>query len=277
MSCGLYIFRDPWLLIRKRVSFCTRRRRKKNVRDHTIRLMNEDGSTWSQRIDLRQVSPVALPQWNTSAFFSPLDCNSCNKILPFSRFGKKMFKYNVERTAGYTKHILFVENKSADYLAKSNVFEGSTFLLGYIIIKNRYGNYIFRYSNKRRSSQWDIEKEMHDEDVERRDKNKTNQRLGRSFFFVPATIDFRLEVTKQTDWTNLKRNARHQSRVTSFLCIFFVLFFILIFWFDMKKKIGKRIERNYVVVLRHDALATAVFNRFVQTRLCEIRRIVYGI
>lgn len=110
-----------------------------------------------------------------------------------------MFKYNVERTAGYTKHILFVENKSADYLAKSNVFEGSTFLLGYIIIKNKYGNYIFRYSNKRRSSQWDIEKEMHDEDVERRDKNKTNQRLGRSFFFVPATIDFRLEVTKQTD------------------------------------------------------------------------------
>lgn len=46
-----------------------------------------------------------------------------------------MFKYNVERTAGYTKHILFVENKSTDYLAKSNVFEGSTFLLGYIIIR----------------------------------------------------------------------------------------------------------------------------------------------
>lgn len=217
---------------------------------------------------LNETRPLFSPRLSTAT--------RVTKYFPLVALEKKCLNI-MWRELRDIRNTLFVENKSTDYLAKSNVFEGSTFLLGYIIIKNKYGNYIFRYSNKRRSSQWDIEKEMHDEDVERRDKNKTNQRLGRSFFFVPATIDFRLEVTKQTDWTNLKRNARHQSRVTSFLCIFFVLFFILIFWFDTKKKIGKRIERNYVVVLRHDALATAVFNRFVQTRLCEIRRIVYGI
>ena len=174
------------------------------------------------------------------------------------------------------RNTLFVENKSTDYLAKLNVFGRQHVFIGLYYYKNGYGNHVFRYSNKRRSSQWDIEKEMHDEDVERRDKNKTNQRLGRSFFFVPATIDFRLEVTKQIDWTNLKRNVRHQYNVTSFLCIFFcfVFHFDFLIWYE---NIGKRIERNCVVVLRHGALATAVFNRFVQTRLCEIRRIVYGI
>ena len=139
---------------------------------------------------LNETRPLFSPRLSTAT--------RVTKYFPLVALEKKCLNI-MWRELRDIRNTLFVENKSTDYLAKSNVFEGSTFLLGYIIIKNKYGNYIFRYSNKRGSSQWDIEKEMHDEDVERRDKNKTTQRLGRSFFFVPATIDFRLEVTKQTD------------------------------------------------------------------------------